>query len=154
MKTNQDVEFQLSVIDAESGSPVQLGALPMTFLDLDEGKKGKGRVSVSVCGAEQFTASPSELTVSAPGGCAVATSSTKGTSRDNPSSVEGALTDDVASKRVVSYIMDPTDIGIYSFKLTVAKGFGMRNFLFTLTPGAACSDQANMPEGCAAALES
>jgi len=154
MKTGQENTFHVAVVDAETDEPVQLGALPMTFLDLDEGKKGKGRVSVSVCDAEQFTANPSELTLSAPGGCATATSSTKGTSKDNPSSVEGAMSDDVASKRVVSYIMDATETGIYTFKLTVAKGFGRRNFLFTLTPGAACSDEANMPAGCAAAMES
>jgi len=148
MKTNQENEFQLSVIDADSGAPVQLGALPMTFLDLDEGKKGKGRVSVSTCNSEQFTLNPSELVLSFPEGCAMATSSTKGSARDNPSSVEGALIDSVASRRVVSYVMEATDSGVYSFKFSVAKGFGYRNFLFTLTPGAACSDESAMPAGC------
>jgi len=148
MKTNQEVAFQLSVIDADSGAPLQLGALPMTFLDLDEGKNGKGRASVSVCNSEQFTVTPSELVLSFPEGCATATSSTKGTARDNPSSVEGALTDGVASRRVISYIMKEADSGIYSFKLSVAKGFGQRNFLFTLTPGAACSDESALPAGC------
>jgi len=148
MKTGQEVAFQLTVVDAETNAPLQLGALPMTFLDLDEGKKGKGRVSVSACNSEQFTVNPSELTLSFPAGCATATSSTKGNARDNPSSVEGALTDGVASKRVVSYILKAPDSGIYSFTLSVAKGFGQRNFMFTLTPGAACSDEANMPAGC------
>lgn len=156
MKTNQVVTFHIAIVDATTTEVLQLGgALPITFLDLDEGKNGKGRATVSVCDAEQFVTTSSELSTSTTAdGCFAAASSTRGNSKDNPSSVEGALTDDVASRRVVSYIMETTDSGIYTFKLNVAKGFGSRNFLFSLTPGAACINDANMPKGCAAALDS
>jgi hypothetical protein len=153
MKTNQEVTLQIAVVDAATNEPVMLSkSLPITFLDLDEGKKGKGRVTVTACGAQQFVTQSSELSSSTADGCSSVASTTRGTAKDNPSSVEGALTDDVASKRVVSYVMDATDTGIYSIKLNVAKGYGYRNFLFTLTPGAACSNEANLPKGCADAL--
>jgi len=153
MKTGQENTFQVAIVDAETNEPLQLdGALPITFLDLDEGKNSKGRATVSVCGAEQFVTPSSELTLATEAGCASAASSTRGNAKDNPSSVESALTDGVASRRVVSYIMEATETGIYTFKFTVAKGFGYRNFLFSLAPGAACSDETNMPNGCTAAL--
>ena len=155
MKAGQENTFQLAVVDAKTKEPLKLGhALPMTFLDLDEGKKGKGRATVSVCEAQQFVTSSSELTASSGGGCSTVASSARGNSKDNPSSVEGALSDDVASRRVASYMFDATDSGIYEFKLALAKGYGNRNFLFSLSPGAACSDDTRMPTGCAAALDS
>jgi len=155
MKTGQENTFQLAVVDAKTKEPLKLGhALPMTFLDIDEGKKGKGRATVSMCGgAQQFVTSSSELTVTSGGGCVSAASSVRGSAKDNPSSVEGALSDEVASRRVASYILESTDSGIYTFKLNVAKGWGKRNFLFTLSPGAACNDESRMPTGCAAALD-
>lgn len=148
MKTGKENIFKLAVIDAKSGEVVKLGhKLPLTFLDLDEGKKGKGRATVSVCGAQQFLTQSSELTVSSADGCQSASSSTRGNSKDNPSSVETGLSDAVASKRVVSYILEATDSGIYTFTLKLAKGWGNRNFLFSLSPGAACADDTNMPTG-------
>merc|ERR1719329_1450973 len=76
-----------------------------------------------------------------------------GTGADNPSSVEGAFADDVASKRVVSYVFTQSQSGIYSFTFDVSKGHGYRNFLFSLSPGAACITDTNMPQGCSAALD-
>merc|ERR1719174_2474244 len=132
---------------------MKVDSLGMTFLDLDEGKNGKGRVSVTACGAEQFATEATELTLSHDGTCSSATSSTRGNGADNPSSVEGGLADAVASKRIVSYVFGASEDGIYPFTLSSTPGFGVRNFLFSLTPGAACIDEANMPAGCSAALE-
>jgi hypothetical protein len=152
MRTDQTVNFQVALVNA-AGDNMKVDSLGMTFLDLDEGKNGKGRVSVTACGAEQFATEATELTLSHDGKCSSATSSTKGNGADNPSSVEGGLADEVASKRIVSYIFDSPEDGVYSFTFGVTKGFGFRNFLFTLTPGAACIDEANMPEGCSNALD-
>jgi len=152
IKTGQTVKFNLAVVNA-AGTNMKIDSLGMTFLDLDEGKKGKGRVSVTACGAEQFATESTELTLSHDGTCSSATSSTKGTGADNPSSVEGGLADAVASKRIVSYIFDSPEDGVYSFTFGVTKGFGVRNFLFSLTPGAACINDANMPDGCIEALQ-
>jgi len=153
MKTKQTNNFQVAVVNARTGANVNLASLAMTFLDLDEGKNGNGRVSVSACGAEQFALDASELTLAYDGSCSSATSTTKGNGADNPSSVAGAMADDVASKRVVSYVFKPSNDGIYSFTFDVSKGYGYRNILFSLSPGAACISDTNMPEGCEAALE-
>jgi len=152
LKTDQRVTFKLAVVNA-AGEPLQVNSLGMTFLDLDEGKKGKGRVSVTACGGEQFVPELTELALTHDGSCSSATSSTRGTGQDNPASIEGGLADAVASKRIVSYVLKSSADGIYSFSLSSTPGFGVRNFLFSLSPGAACINEDNMPEGCAAALE-
>jgi len=154
LKAGQTVNLEVSIVDAESGDRVKVDGLPMTFLDIDEGKRGKGRATVSVCGAEQFLPSPSELTLGVEDGgrCRTATSSVAGNSKDNPSSVEAALVSLVASKRVVSYVFN-SDTDTYSVTLQVAKGYGYRNFLFSMLPGAACADDSNLPSQCAVALE-
>jgi len=152
MKTGQAANLKMSLVDAETKAVVQLAGLSMTFLDLDEGKNGKGRVTVSACG-EQFTPETTELSLSHDGKCSSATSSVKGSGADNPDSVEGGLVDAVASKRLVSYVFEPTDDGVISFTFGVTPGFGVRNFLFSLSPGAACINEGNMPQGCAADLE-
>jgi len=152
MKTAQTVNFKLAVVNAAKEN-VPIGSLAMTFLDLDEGKKGKGRVSVTACHADQFALESTELVLSHDGDCSTATSSTKGTGADNPRSVEGGLADEVGSKRIVSYIFESSEDGVYSFTFDVSKGYGLRNFLFSLSPGAACISDGNMPQGCSEAIE-
>jgi hypothetical protein len=152
MKTDQRVTFKLALVNG-AGDNLKVDSLGITFLDLDEGKKAKGRVAVTACGAEQFTPEGTELTLTHDGQCSSATSSTKGNGKDNPSSVEGGLADAVASKRIVSYIFQASEDNIYTFSFSVTPGFGVRNFLFSLTPGAACIDESNMPDGCSAALQ-
>jgi len=153
MKTKQEVTFKIAILDASTGEVVPLSTdLPMTFLDLDEGKNAKGRGTLTVCNSQQFAPDDSELAYSTKDGCNSASSTTAGTAKDNPNSVEGALSDSVASKRVVSYTVSAGDDGAYSFTVGVGSGFGFRNFLFTLTPGAACTNEGNLPEGCPAAL--
>lgn len=154
MKTSQEVTFKVAILDASTDEVVPLSSdLPVTFLDLDEGKNAKGRGSLTVCNSKQFAPDDSELSFSMKDGCNSASSTTPGTAKDNPDSVEGALSDAVASKRVVSYTVSAGDDGAYSFTVGVGAGHGFRNFLFTLTPGAACTNRDNLPEGCAAALE-
>jgi hypothetical protein len=154
VKAGTSVTLDIQVLDSATGNAVNLDGFAVTFLDLDEGKKGKGRASVTVCGAEQFVPNPTELTLTSAnaGRCSTATSSVAGTGADNPKSVDGALTNDVASKRVVSYVYESGDA--FSVTLDVAKGYGYRNFMFALVPGAACSDDLNLPAACAAPLQS
>jgi len=150
VKTGNSVTLNFQVLDAATGIAVNVDGMSMTFLDIDEGKNGKGRASVTACGGQQFLPNPSELTLSATGTCSTASSSVAGTSADNPSSVDAALSSDVASKRVVSYVFAPANM--FTVTLDVAKGYGFRNFMFALVPGAACSDDSNLPAACAAAL--
>lgn len=152
VKTGNSVNLDFQILDSATGEAVSVDGLSLTFLDLDEGKNGNGRASVTVCGAQQFVANPSELTLTtdSPGVCSTASSSVAGTSADNPSSVAAALASDVASKRIASYVFRAGTT--FSATLDVAKGYGYRNFMFALDPGAACSDDSNLPAACVAAL--
>merc|ERR1712032_1719100 len=93
LMTGSSLGFTISLKDAETGEVVNIGGLPITFLDVDEGKGGSGRATVAACNAERFMADPTELTAGDLNGCPSATSSTAGTAKDNPASVEGALMD-------------------------------------------------------------
>jgi len=150
LKTGKSITLSFQVLNSATGVAVNIDGLSITFLDIDEGKKGKGRASVTACGAQQFVSNPSELTLTAAGACSTASSSVAGNAADNPASVEAAVSSDVASKRIVSYVFESADI--FTVTLDVAKGYGYRMFLFDLVPGAACSDDSNLPAACAAAL--
>jgi len=150
LKVGNSVTLNFQVLNSATGVAVNVDGLSMTFLDIDEGKKGKARASVTACGAQQFVSTSSELTLTETGTCSTASSSVAGTSADNPSSVEAAVASDVASKRIVSYVFEPATT--FTITLALAKGWGFRNFMFALSPGAACSDDSNLPAACAAAL--
>jgi hypothetical protein len=152
VKAGTSVTVDIQILESATGNVAVVDGMSITFLDLDEGKKGKGRASVTLCGAEQFVSDPSELTLTSSnaGRCSTATSSVAGTGADNPSSVEAALASDVASKRIVSYVFASGNS--FSATLDVAKGHGFRNFMFAFSPGAACTDDLNMPSACAAVL--
>lgn len=152
LRTGSALSFTVAVMDKESGTAINVGELPFTWLDLDEGNRGSGRSTVQSCGAEQFASGSTELTLSEGNGCSSATSSTKGTASDNPSSVSGALMDDVAKRRVVSYMASPNDENKYEFSITVGNGHKYRNFLFSLNTGMACIDE-NIPDACQTALD-
>ena len=153
VKAGTSVTVNIQILESDTGNVAILDGLSITFLDLDEGKKGKGRASVTVCGAEQFVTDHSELTLTSSnaGRCSTATSSVTGNGADNPNSVEAALASDVASKRIASYVFATGNS--FSATLDVAKGHGFRNFMFAFSPGAACTDDLNMPAACAAALD-
>jgi len=151
LMTGSTLSFTLSVKDAETGETVSVGNLPVTFLDLDEGKGGSGRATVAACNAERFMSDPTELTVGDVGGCPSVTSSTAGTAKDNPASVEGALVDAVAKMRVASFIAPPTAENKYAFSIDIAKGWKQRNVLFAISSGMACAE-GNLPATCVKAL--
>jgi len=153
LQTGSTLGFTVSVKDAESGEAINVGSLPMTFLDLDEGRRGSGRSTVSACNAERFMAEPTELVSGDVSGCPSVTTSTPGTAKDNPNSVEGALADSVAKMRVATFNAQADAQNKYAFTITVGKGHKQRNFLFALSPGIACSG-SNLPAGCDAALAS
>jgi len=64
--------------------------LMMTFLDIDQGKNGKQRESVEVCGGgSAVTTDDTELDIQTKGDCIKVISTTAGTGADNPDSIEG-----------------------------------------------------------------
>jgi len=151
INTGSTLSFTISVKEAATGAVIPVGALPVTFLDLDEGKRGSGRSTVKACNAQQFAMPETELLLSSEDGCPTATTSTAGTAKDNPSSVAGALVDGVAKRRVASYLASPTAENKYAFSIAVGRGFKQRNFLFAFDTGMACMPE-NLSDDCKAAL--
>ena len=96
-------------------------------------------------------ASPTELAMGDVNGCPSVTSSTAGTAKDNPASVEGALVDPVAKMRVASFVAQADPQNQYVFTINLAKGWGQRGVLFAISAGMACVE-GNMPATCASAL--
>jgi len=138
LKCKRSVKLDFQAVDTETGEPVNLDMVTISWYDIDEGKKGKGRSTVSTCGATgAITSSNSELTVRKLGGCPQVTSSTPGTAKDNPT--DPFLLDPVQRARSVSFPMK--NVKTFSSTLSVTKGFSGRNFMFAIEPSVACPPQ-------------
>jgi len=131
--TSQAFEFKF--VRHGSDSPQTPQNLMMTFLDLDQGKNGKQRESVEVCGAaDAITTDDTEVEISTSGNCVKATSSTAGTGRDNPDNLEEMSQSQRA--RTIAYKINDA-----SFTATLGvskKGHNPRQFNFAGHPGPAC----------------
>jgi len=135
VKCGSSVSVTMKVVDAETGAPVTLDAVALTWYDLDEGKKAKGRATVTTCGSTGAIVSENtELTVVREGDCSSATSSVAGTGKDNPKSPHQL--DSVQVSRSVT--LPFKQVSEFSSTLSLAKGSKGRNFLFALEPSVAC----------------
>jgi len=135
VKCGSSVTVTMNVVDAETGNPVLLDSVALTWYDLDEGKKGKGRATVTTCGSTGAIVSENtELTVKREGDCSSATSSVAGTGKDNPTSPHQL--DSVQISRALT--LPFKQVSSISSTLSLAKGFKGRNFLFALEPSVAC----------------
>jgi len=135
VKCGTSVTVSMKVVDAETGNPVVLDAVALTWYDLDEGKKSKGRATVTTCGSTGAIVSENtELTVEREGDCSSATSSVAGTGKDNPTSPHNL--DSLQISRSVT--LPFKQVSEMSSTLSLAKGFKGRNFLFAIEPSVAC----------------
>jgi hypothetical protein len=135
VKCGSSVTVTMNVVDAATGNPVMLDAVALTWYDLDEGKKAKGRATVTTCGSTGAIVSENtELTVVREGGCSSATSSVAGTGKDNPTSPHQL--DSVQISR--SLTLPFKQVSSITSTLSLAKGFKGRNFLFAIEPSVAC----------------
>jgi len=135
VKCGTSVTVSMKVVDAETGNPVVLDAVALTWYDLDEGKKSKGRATVTTCGSTGAIVSENtELTVEREGDCSSATSSVAGTGKDNPTSPHHL--DSLQISRAVT--LPFKQVSEMSSTLSLAKGFKGRNFLFAIEPSVAC----------------
>jgi hypothetical protein len=135
VKCGTSVTVSMKVVDAETGNPVVLDAVALTWYDLDEGKKSKGRATVTTCGSTGAIVSENtELTVEREGDCSSATSSVAGTGKDNPTSPHHL--DSLQISRSVT--LPFKQVSEMSSTLSLAKGFKGRNFLFAIEPSVAC----------------
>lgn len=135
VKCGTSVTVTMKVVDSENGQPVTLDTVAVTWYDLDEGKKGKGRASVTTCGSTGAIISENtELTVKRQGQCSTSTSSVAGTGKDNPTSPK--TLDAVQIARAVT--LPFKGVSEWTSTLSLAKGHKGRNFLFAIEPSVAC----------------
>jgi hypothetical protein len=118
-------------IESTAGEPISVDALALTVYDLDEGKKAKGRTTVTACGSTMNAGA--ELAENA-GDCPSVTSTTHGTAQNNPLEASGVSDDQKA--RSVSFAYGAGSS--FDFDLNMAKGHKGRNVLFALQPVVGC----------------
>jgi len=134
VQCGSEVTLVFSVVNSETGDPVLVDDIAISWYDIDEGKKATGRSSVTGCGDGMVTDSNSELTRAHVGSCWVATSSTKGTAADNPTNPFMLTPQQRARVATFPY----TGVSSFTSTLKVDKGWGGRNFNFALEPAVAC----------------
>jgi len=135
VKCGSAVSVTMKVVDTETGSPVTLDSVALTWYDLDEGKRGRGRATVQTCGSTGAIVSENtELTVKREGGCSSATSSVAGTSNDNPQSPHNLNSVQISRSVTLPF----KGVSEFTSTLSLAKGSKGRNFLFAIEPSVAC----------------
>jgi len=134
MKSGKDVELEFSFQDS-TGRAVVLDSVAMSFYDLDEGKKGKSRTTLTACDATNaILTTNTELTLQRPDGCFAVSSSQHGGKANNPVA-PGSLTPEQGGRSVTLVYA-----GVSSVKVTLAlsKGFGLRNTYWSFQPSLSC----------------
>jgi len=135
VKCGSSVTLNMRVVDSATGAPVTLNAVALTWYDLDEGKKQKGRATVTSCGSTGAILSQNtELTHKREGDCQSFTSSVTGTGKDNPKSPHQL--DSIQISRAVT--LPFKGVSDFSSTLSLVEGYGQRNFMFSLEPSVAC----------------
>jgi len=127
--------FEFSFVQHGTTNPATPQNLVMSFLDIDQGKKGKQRESVEICDAvDAIVTDDTEIEVHVNGNCVKATSSTAGTRKDNPDNLEELS--QLQRARSIAY-----KVGGSSFTATLSVGKGHHNprrFQFAGHPTVAC----------------
>jgi len=135
VQAGTEAEFEFRFVRSGTNEPVAPTNLMMTFLDLDQGKKGKQRESVTLCGqGGAIVTDDSEVEVVANGDCTTVTSTTHGNGKDNPTSVTGMS--QMQRARTAAF---PVSGSSFNVKLAVSKkGHNPRKFEFAGHPSVAC----------------
>jgi len=135
VQAGTEATFEFRFVRSGTSDPVAPQSLMLSFLDIDQGKKDKQRESVEVCGAANaIVTDDSELEVASAGDCIKVTSTTHGTGRDNPDSIEGMS--QLQRARTAAYQVQGAS---FTAKLGVSKkGHNPRRFAFTGHPSVAC----------------
>jgi len=148
LKAKSEVDLEFSWVDSDTGASVVLDQVSITFYDIDEGKKGKSRTTLTACGADNaIVTTNTELTLNTVASCYAVSSSTHGTAADNPSS-PSTLTA-VQAARSATFVFSGVDKA--SIKYAIGKGFGARNVFFLVEPTVACFEGYDPDLPCGAA---
>jgi hypothetical protein len=121
----------------EAVQPVAEGDnIMFSFLDIDQGKRNKGRSSVKVCGADQVLVSTnSELEQSVDETCASVKSTVRGTAKDNPD--DPTTLSEKQKARTATFMLGQGSTFMAELAVGTCKGGG-RNFMFTGEPLVTC----------------
>jgi len=135
LPVGSETEFEFTYVNAGTSDPKDVGVQPFSFLDLDQGKKGRQRESVEVCGASNaIVTTNTELETSSSGECIRVMSTTRGSGDDNPSDPDDMS--EVQRARTVAFTPAGSS---FRAKLGIsAKGKAGRKFLFSGTSSIAC----------------
>lgn len=128
--TTADLQIK---IESQTGEPISVDSLALSVFDLDEGKRAKGRTTVTACGSSMSAGQ--ELDSGRVNDCPTATSTTRGTHANNPASAN-AISEDQKT-RSASFAFGQGSS--FPFKIDIARGYGGRNVLFALRPVVGCS---------------
>jgi len=131
-----DVQLEFALEDSSTGAPVTVDEFSIWIYDLDMGKRGRGKESVSVCGWDSLAALDTApyLKETAHGDCTDVEATRTGTKRDNPTD-RNALTDE-ARKRAMKVTWSNTNKA--NVKSTLGAGGDGRVFMFTATAMMKC----------------
>jgi len=134
MKAGHNVELEFTFVDSD-GAAVVLDSLALSFYDLDEGKKGKSRSTLTACKATNaILTTNTELTLQRPDNCFEVSSSQHGTKANNPTA-PGSLTQEQGGRSVTFVYSGVSSVTV---TMAVSKGFGFRNTYWSLEPSLPC----------------
>lgn len=135
VQAGTEATFEFKFVESGTANLVAPKSLMLSFLDLDQGKNNKQRESIEVCGGiNAIMTDDSELEAVRNGDCVKVTSTTWGTGKDNPVSVEGMSQTQRA--RVAAFQVQGAT---FTAKLGVTKkGKNPRKFAFAGKPSVAC----------------
>lgn len=135
VQAGTEAEFEFTFVRSGTSDPVAPQSMMISMLDIDQGKNGKQRESVTMCGGGgAIVTDDSELEVVGNGACTTVTSTTHGTGKDNPTSVTGMS--QMQRGRTVAF---PVTGSSFTAKLGVSKkGHNPRRFMFAGNPSVSC----------------
>lgn len=136
MKTGSSAIFEFKFVKTGTEEATAIPKVSCSFYDMDEGKRGKGRGSITTCGAEtSFIPSTTELSqVKGSSGCYKTTSCYRGAKGNEPDGPEGVSHDALTRTFTYSYVGKSS----FKIKLESTKGSKGRNYMFSLDPIVAC----------------
>jgi len=137
MRAGANVELEFSFVESSSGEPVVLKSVALSFFDLDEGKNGKSRTTITACDARNaILTTNTELSLARPNNCYAVASTLHGGASNNPSG-PARLTPAQAGRSVT---FDFAQVSSLRITLALGKGHGPRNTFWAFEPALACLD--------------
>jgi len=136
-----EAKLTFTIVQTGTDKPEAIEQATLSYYDLDEGKRAKGRMTVETCDQDETVlAENTELTQVVAGNCVAVTSSKKGSAKDNPTSLMEL--DDIQRARAVTYSF--SKLSSWTSTVSLATGSGGRGFMFSMRPAEACRPEVNL----------